>query len=307
MSEGADVVGTKRDTNIRLSPEPADRLDLAGKKLLAVGGTNGLGQAIARLALARGAEVTVVGRTFRDEAHPRLTFVQADLSSMARSLRIGEELQVEDVDVALFTSGIIAAKTREETAEGVERDVAISFLNRVAILRGIAARLGTARPAGAPTPRVFAMGSPGVGLLGVPEDLNTNAKYTVMRAHGNTLAGNEALALGADGMFPGPNYFGLGPGLIKTGIRENYLGRNGNLGYKLFEGAVGVFMQSPEKYAGRIVPLLFTPQLEGKSGVLFNRLGKPVLPSKGFDREHVARYMKATDELLDRALSAKAR
>jgi hypothetical protein len=301
------MVGAKKNSSVHLSPERADRLGLAGKKLLAVGGTNGLGQAIARLALARGAEVTVVGRTFRDEAHPRLTFVQADLSSMARSLQIGEELQVEDVDVALFTSGIIAAKTREETPEGVERDVAVSFLNRVAILRGIAGRLGTARPAGAPAPRVFAMGSPGMGLLGEPEDLNTDAKYTVMRAHGNTLAGNEALALGGHGKFPGPDYYGLGPGLIKTGIRENYLGRDGNLGYKLFEGAVGLFMQSPEKYASRVLPLLFTPQLEGKSGVLFNRLGKPVLPSRGFDRDHVARYLTASDSLLDRALTAKTR
>jgi hypothetical protein len=66
-------------------------------------------------------------------------------------------------------------------------------------------------------------------------------------------------------------------------------------------------MQSPEKYASRVVPLLFTPQLNGKSGVLFNRLGEPVLPSSGFDRDHMARYMTASDELLDRALSAKAR
>jgi len=297
----------KKNPSIRLSPERAEQLDLSGKKLLIVGGTNGLGRAIARLALARGAEVTVVGRTFRVEAHPRLAFVQADLSSMARSLRTGRELEVEDVDVALFTSGIIAAKTREETEEGVERDVAVSYLNRVAILRGIGTRLGSARPAGAPSPRVFVMGSPGTGQLGEPDDLNTERSYSVMRAHGNTLAGNEALALGADGAFPGPDYFGLGPGLIKTGIRENYLGRGGSLGYKLFEGAIGLLMQSPEKYASRVVPLLFTPQLDGRSGLLFNRLGKPVLPSAGFDRDHVARYMKASNDMLDRALAANAR
>lgn len=301
------MVRTKKDPSIRLSSERADQLDLSGRKLLVVGGTNGLGRAIARLALARGAGVTVVGRTFRDEAHPRLTFVRADLSAMTESLRVGAELQVDDVDVALFTSGIIAAKTREETAEGVERDVAVSYLNRVAILRGIAHRLGSKRPAGASTPRLFVMGSPGAGELGEPDDLNTEANYSVMRAHGNTLAGNEALALGADGVFPGPSYFGLGPGLIKTGIRENYLGRNGGLGYKMFEGAIGLLMQSPEKYASRVLPLLFTPQLEGRSGVLFNRLGEPVLPTPGFDRDHVARYMRVSNALLDRALAANAR
>ena len=105
-------------------------------------------------------------------------------------------------------------------------------------------------------------------MLGFPDDLNTETQYTSPRAHGNTIAGNEALALGAAGVFPGPRFYGLGPGLIKTGIRESCLGRNGSVGYKLLEGAIGLFLQSPEKYAKRIVPLLFTPELEGQSGVV---------------------------------------
>jgi hypothetical protein len=297
---------TKKNPHIRLNPERVERLDLAGKKLIAVGGTNGLGQAIARQAHARGAEVTVVGRTFRDEPASRLDFVRADLSSMEEALRLGNELPVEDADVLFFSSGIIAATTRESTPEGVERDVAVSFLNRVAILRGATARLGTRRPSGAPAPRVFVMGSPGSGMVGDPDDLNTETKYTSTKAHGNTIAGNEALALGAAGLFPGPRFYGLGPGLIKTGIRENYLGRNGNVGYKMLEGAIGFLLQSPEEYAKRIVPLLFTPELEGRSGVLFNRLGKPILPTKGFDDAHVARLMASATGLLDRALARRA-
>jgi NAD(P)-dependent dehydrogenase (short-subunit alcohol dehydrogenase family) len=295
--------GTQKNKSLRLHPEPLDTLDLSTKKLLVVGGTNGLGRAIAQTALSKGAEVTVVGRTLRDPEHPRLTFVQADLSSMAESVRIGRELAVEDIDVALFTSGIIAAKVREETAEGVERDVAVSYLNRVAVLGEIATRLGTARPADAPRPRVVVMGSPGSGELGKPEDLNSESDYAALTAHGNTVAGNEALALGADGRFPGPAYFGMGPGLIKTGIRENYLGRDSRLGYRLFEGAIGLFLQSPEKYATRMVPLLFTAQLEGRSGVLLDRRGRPVLPTKGFDEEHVRSWMDASAALLKSALS----
>jgi len=299
-------VKTKRDPSFRVHAEQVDQLDLAHKKLVVVGGTNGLGRAIARLAHARGATVTVVGRTFRDEPAPGLDFIGADLSSMEQALKVGDALPVDDADVLLFTSGIIAATTRELTPEGVERDVAISFLNRVAILRGVAPRLGSARPSGAPTPRVFVMGSPGMGMLGDPDDLNTDGQYTSPRAHGNTIAGNEALALGAAGRFPGAHFYGLGPGAIKTGIRENYLGRNGSLGYKLFEGAVGLLLQSPETYAKRIVPLLFTHELEGRSGVLFNRLGKPVLPSKGFDDERVDRFMDAASALLDRAVAGSA-
>ena len=289
---------------VSIRPQSIDELDLSSKRLLVIGGTNGLGRAIAGLALARGADVTVVGRTLREFPQGQPKFVRADLSLMADALRLGEDLAVEDVDVALFTTGIIAAPTREQTAEGIERDMAVSFLNRVAILRGISGRLGIARPADAPQPRVFVMGSPGSGQLGNTGDLNSELRYKAMAAHANTLAGNEALALGANGMFPGPSYFGLGPGLIKTGIRENFMGRNGSLSYRLFEGAIGLFMQSPDQYARRIVPLLFTPELNGHSGILFNRKGHPTSPSKGFDAAHVTGYIIATTQLLNRALAS---
>jgi hypothetical protein len=293
---------------VGIRPASIDELDLSSKRLLVIGGTNGLGRAIAGLAMARGADVTVVGRTLRQFPEGQPKFVRADLSLMADALRLGEDLAVEDIDVALFTAGIIAAKTREQTAEGIERDMAVSFLNRVAILRGVSGRLGIARAAGAPRPRVFVMGSPGSGQLGNPDDLNSEQlKYRAMAAHANTIAGNEALALGANGMFPGPAYFGLGPGLIKTGIRENWMGRDGGLGYGLFEGAIGLFLQSPNQYARRIVPLLFTPDLNGRSGILFNRKGRPTSPSKGFDGSYVTRYMIATTQLLNRALAVHDR
>jgi hypothetical protein len=39
---------------------------------------------------------------------------------------------------------------------------------------------------------------------------------------------------------------------------------------------------------------------------LFNRLGKPVLPTKGFDDAYVARLMASATALLDRALVGRA-
>lgn len=52
--------------------------------------------------------------------------MQADLSFMKEAVRLGEELPMENQDVVLFTNGITAAKIREETPEGIERDMAIS-------------------------------------------------------------------------------------------------------------------------------------------------------------------------------------
>ena len=55
------------DPSVTVRPIPVEQLDLSSSKLAVVGGTNGLGRAIAQQALARGADVTVVGRTLRDD------------------------------------------------------------------------------------------------------------------------------------------------------------------------------------------------------------------------------------------------
>jgi hypothetical protein len=146
------------------------------------------------------------------------------------------------------------------------------------------------------------MGSPGTGAIGNPDDLNSEQNYRTMVAHDNTIAGNEILVLGAKDRFRGPAFFGLAPGLIKTGIRSNVLGE-GSLTHKLVETAVGFFMQSPESYAKRMVPLLFAPELEGRTGLMFGHKAQPILPTRGLDSAYIDRYLSASEALLRRALS----
>jgi hypothetical protein len=62
-------------------------------------------------------------------------------------------------------------------------------------------------------------------------------------------------------------------------------------------------MQSPETYAKRMVPLLFAPELEGRTGLMFGRKAQPILPTQGLDRAYVDRYMSASEALVRRALS----
>ena len=290
-----------RDRATVVRPTPVEDLDLTSKTMAVIGGTNGIGRALAQQALARGAEVTVVGRTLRDTISPRLTFVEADLSSMREAARVGAQLPAEDYDVVAFTTGIIAAKKREETREGIERDLAVSYLNRLAILQQVSHRLGTARPSSAPRARVFVMGSPGNGMLGDADDLNGLHNYSAMKVHGNTIAGNEILALGANGRFPGPAFFGLRAGMVRTGIRSNFLGE-GSLTHRVFETVVGILGQSADSYAKRMVPILFAADLEGKSSVLFSEKAQPILPSRGLDNDHIVRFMRASESILTRAL-----
>jgi hypothetical protein len=123
-----------------------------------------------------------------------------------------------------------------------------------------------------------------------------------MVAHGNTIAGNEILVLGAKDRFPGPEFFGLAPGLIKTGIRANYLGESSVI-HNLVETVIGLLAQSTESYAKRIVPILFAPELEGRTGVMFGSKAQPILPTPGIDKAYIDRYLAASEALLRRALT----
>jgi NAD(P)-dependent dehydrogenase (short-subunit alcohol dehydrogenase family) len=187
----------KRDRRIEWHRIEPAALDLKGTKVAIVGGTGGLGRALAQFMASRGTHVIVVGQTFRDAGVKGIEFVKADLSLMREAQRVARELPAESLDLLVLTTGIFAGPKREETAEGLERDMAVSYLSRLAILREIAARLGTARPTGKPKPRVFVMGYPGTGQAGMPDDLNAEKSYAAFPVHMNTVAGNEMLVLDA--------------------------------------------------------------------------------------------------------------
>jgi len=228
------------------------------------------------------------------------SFMKADLSSMREAARVGRELDTA-LDAVLFTVGIMAAKVREVTAEGIERDMAISYLSRLAVVRELAPRL-VSRAAGKPAPRVFVMGFPGAGNTGDASDLNAEKRYDAMAVHMNTVVGNELLVLDGKKRYPHVSFFGLNPGLIKTNIRSNYLGA-GSFAHRAAETLIGLMMPTPEQYAERVVPLLFAPELEGRSGAMFGKKGQAILPTDGIDEAHVTRFIGASEELIQQALS----
>lgn len=289
----------KIDTSIYLPKLDLKTAQIAGKNVVIVGGTGGLGRALAKVLVRRGAKVTVVGRSFRDGNQSGISFLQADLSLMSEAFRIAELLPAETLDLVVFTTGIFAAPQRQVTAEGLERDMAVSYLSRLVIMGGIESRLGKALPTGRARPRVFIMGYPGSGQPGKLGDLNAEKSYSAMGVHMNTVAGNEILVLDAAKRLPHIGVFGLNPGLIKTDIRSNFLG-----GKKLLSAAIewliGLLNPTPEKYAERIVPLMLAPELENKSGLMFNRKAQVIFPSSGLTSTHIEAFLSESQNLVAR-------
>ena len=288
--------------NLTWKPVSPKSLDLLEKRIVVVGGTGGIGRALSRLMAARGAQVTVVGRTFREGDTSSIHFMKADLELMSEALRIGQNLPAEGLDLVVFTTGIMPGPKRTETAEGIERDLAVSYLSRLAMLREIGPRLGKKRTNPISKPRVFVMGMPGTNAQGNLEDLNSEKTFSPMPAHMNTVAGNEALVLYGARQYPDINFYGLNPGLIKSNIRSNMSGGQNSLRHRITEGIIGLLTISADTYAGRIVPLLFSTDIESASGAFFNQKAMAILPSETMTPSYVDEYMEASDKLLLRVL-----
>lgn len=266
--------------------------------VLVVGGTGGLGRAISHELAAAGANITVVGQTFRDEDKPNISFIKGDLSSIVKTRELARGLDVSKVDIVLLTAGIFAAPKRQETAEGLEKDLAVSFLNRKVIIDEIAPKLATAKNSYGFLPRVFNMAYPGNDQLGSIDDLNSEKSYGTMKAHMTTVAGNEALVYDSVAKYPKVHFYGLNPGIVKTSIRNNLLGQGWTS--RIIESVVGWFTRTPEQYAATIAPLLIAPELEKKNGSCFNNTGKLLFTSKGMTDEYAKKFMVAAEELLTR-------
>jgi NAD(P)-dependent dehydrogenase (short-subunit alcohol dehydrogenase family) len=105
-----------------------------------------LGRAPAKAAAAAGVNVVVAGRTYRDAGVPGISFVSTDASSMKAAAALGASVEPVS-DTVIFTTGTCAGAQREETAEGLETDMATSALSRIATLNTLLPRLKTLPPA----------------------------------------------------------------------------------------------------------------------------------------------------------------
>ncbi|CDO92894.1 unnamed protein product [Kluyveromyces dobzhanskii CBS 2104] len=284
----------KKDTDIVFTKPSLAEVDLNNQRVAVVGGTGGIGREFAKVLAQKGAKVIVVGRTFRDENVEGIEFIKADLSLVAEASRVGKFLPAENLNYVIFTTGVFAAPERKVTSEGLEEDMAISYFSRLVILKELVSRL---KEHEGKRPRVFIMGYPGDNKLEGCDDLNSETSYGAISTHMKTVTANEALVYYLKNRYDFINFHGLNPGLVKTNIRDNFLGKN-SWKSKAVEWLIGMTNQTAEQYAKKIVPLLAAPDLESLSGQNFDKNADAILPSEGFTDEFNEGYVNASEELL---------
>lgn len=287
----------KIDKHIKWNRIDPKTISLTATKVIIIGGTGGIGRALSQFMASRGADVTIIGQTFRDANIAGIQFIKADLSLMSEAKRVGELLEAESANLIIFTNGIFASPKREETSEGLERDMAVSYFSRLVIINETIARLGKNLPSTNAKPRVFIMGYPGAGNIGKADDLNAEKSYKAMDVHLNTVAGNEMLVLDLAKKHKNINFYGLNPGLLPTNIRSNFMGAN-SIKFRLMEWIVSLISIGTKVYAERLTPLLISPDIENHSGTMFNQKGIAVLPSKGLTDNYIEKFMMASHSLL---------
>lgn len=280
---------------------------LPSRKILVVGGTAGIGKAASVSALQKGAQVTVVGRRAPDAALKGVKFVQKDLSLLKNAAELADEVNIEEIDTILLTTGIIAAPQRQVSAEGLELDLAVSYLSRYAFMRSVLNKeFGSKRIDKSVKPRVYIMGFPGSNQTATLDDFNSERSYSVMTAHSNTVVGNEALVSHLNDAYQGAvNVYGINPGIIKTEIRDNLFGK-GSWTSSIVETAIGWFTWTADQYVDNtLIHLLTSPELENKSGALLNNK-RGILPQSKFlqNEENLKKVMAESERLTKLALDS---
>jgi NAD(P)-dependent dehydrogenase (short-subunit alcohol dehydrogenase family) len=248
----------------------ADEGGMAGRVCVVTGATAGMGQVSATELARRGATVVLVARSReraaatrdavgRAAGHDRVEVVLADLAEQAQvRAAAAQVLERHPAVHVLLNNAAVYTRRREETADGIERQLAVNhlapFLLTWLLMDGLRA--------GAPA-RVVTMSSGAHHGAAVHwDDLEMRDRYNGLRQYGNTKLYNLLMTrelarrhpsaeLVANAMHPGV----VGTALLFGGFRPLRL--------------LKPFMRTPEQGARTAVWLASAPEAAGVTGEYF--------------------------------------
>jgi NAD(P)-dependent dehydrogenase (short-subunit alcohol dehydrogenase family) len=284
---------------------------LTGVTAVVTGGTDGIGAATALELRARGADVTIVGRSpakaqalvARADALPgsgSLRAITADLSLMRTAREIGERLaeEIGHVDLLLNAVGILITRTAH-TDEGIELDFAVGYLSRFVLMETLAAR-----GAFTPTTRIVSIAAssrevPKFARLEF-DDLAAVEARTGMTSHGLAQLANDLLIAQAAARY-GVTAVGYGPGAVDTSIRRDVP----PLIRTLLKPFYARSTRPPEEVGRQIADIFADPSVKPGDTAFFNRGGR--FPTASFiaDAARQAALLRTSLALSEKALASR--
>jgi NAD(P)-dependent dehydrogenase (short-subunit alcohol dehydrogenase family) len=247
---------------------------MGGKVVLITGGTSGIGKAAATALAAMGAEVVVTGRSRergeaaiekirRESGNEGVSLALADLTVQGEVRRLAEEFERshDRLDVLINNAGAVFSK-REETADGLERTLALNHLAPFLLTNLLLGLIKESAPS-----RIITVSSEARrGAEMDFDDLQSGRKYRGFPVYGKSKLANILFTYELAERLRGTGVTAncVHPGAVSTNFGMN----NGGLMVLLFR-ALKPFMRTPEQGADTLIYLASSPEVEGVSGRYF--------------------------------------
>lgn len=290
----------------------APTTDLVGTTAVVTGGTDGIGAATARALRAAGADVVVFGRSHQkaerllaeDSAVGSPGSLRVDVVDFALMTHVVAAVErlagrIGHIDLLLHAVGVIIPRA-EYTAEGLEKDFAVSYLSRFTFLEE-AHRRGLLH---AGTRMVnIAASAPKVPRLARVEfsSLAEVEGRTGMRAHGQAQLANDLLTAQAPEQYA-ITAVGYGPGAVDTSIRREIPA----LARAILAPVYARATRRPEEAAADILAALTDPGVPAGSATFRNRRGSFPAADYVLDARRQRDLRSVSQALLSKALDAAA-
>lgn len=177
-----------------------------------------------------------------------VTFLQADCTSIKEVDRVcAEAIRLESahspggrLNLLVLTPGFFSLEGRTETAEGVDRKMALNYYSRMRFATQLAPLLDAASRAGQPSRVVSVLAAGREGKLFM-DDLDLKTHFSLPQALNSCASMNSLTAEELAKQNPGTAYIHTDPGIVKTSYARD-MPWYGKMGYNAVFALLGRFI-----------------------------------------------------------------
>ena len=271
------------------------RYVVGGETCVVVGGTAGIGFGIANRLASHGADVIVMGRRSLPDKNSPLKHIACDLSSFEQQIAAADKIaDPQSLHLLIFTVGMWGEKQRQDNGDGVELQLAVSYLARRVMLDRLLERNLN------PKCRVFIVNKCGADASKIEvSDFNGERDYDWKQQRLHAMVANDALILGMRKHYPNSlRIWGLNPGVVpSTDLRTSRF-KNKAVG-KAVEGIASTHALTVEEYVNVMIHIVSNPSLDPFAFAWSNRR-RVISPSKYLSfSDNVDKVWALTDALIE--------